>query len=76
MKKLIFAGALMASSCSNEQPKTPPPVESNDQNFGHPDSIEVCCGGKCITVSWEMYEALDLASGTKGCAYVNDKLKD
>lgn len=75
MKKLIFAFALLAIGCSNEQPKPPQPIESNEQNFGHPDSIEVCCGYDCITVSWEMYEALDLDAGTKGCEFVNGMLK-
>ena len=77
MKYLIAIAFLALFACESQpsakKDKVIPKVEVTNV---HPDSMDVCCGQKCVTVSWLTYKDLNLVNGDMACRYVNDKLKD
>ncbi len=71
MKYLIIAIAIFVFFSCTEQPIRQSVQETQNYEISHPDSMQVCCDGKCITVSWQMYKAMDLHTTGKACGYIN-----
>ena len=67
---ILFLAIIAIASCSN------PTVQENNKTINidppmqHPDSMEVCCDGKCKMVSYAIYQELGLVSHTKACRYL------
>ena len=77
MKYLIAIAFLALFACESQPSATKDKVSPKVEVINvHPDSMDVCCGQKCVTVSWATYKHLNLANGDMACGYVNDKLKD